>query len=663
MMAPRADEQTASFTNTKMTDRQALEAQRRDFYSFLQTQRHSSEAQRWTRVRQHQYGRALEVNWCVQLSVTSEQQTTHSPFPFIRGGGKRSLQEMSDEVHSPLKRAKTGTSCSLLRRPLPLLPEPEVRDLFVVDPADRVACFPAAGAPPPVLPLQALALGRFYVVKRKRLTPDQEERFLRGLARGLIFQPKRGLFERKDPEKIVQWRATRDAFFLPRFWGLTHVGAPAPENVDPQWNTLPPLSHPMALDFWAHIPQQRMAVANVLRGFHPELGGGAILVCGCGFGKTFTALRLAHETGQRTVILVSRGMIQEQWVECILRAFPTMKRSDVGCVGGSPKYQKVTPEELWDKQFLVCVVQKFTHRDFVLTEAWRELFHTRFGMLVVDECHHMPATLYREFVREINYFPYTVGLSAEPDEFAGNREEMMYHLMGPVAYHYHPSTPLIPTTVLALETSIDIPYLTRRSPVEKRVVRDAVKMKTAVSQSKAFNRLLVDLITRTRLQQVPGVVFLDKPSHANHLQKMLERENPELSVGQVHSQAGNHAKCRKTLEKCDLILITVKKGGEAICLDKFLWTVVACELKNPRQLVGRTVRVPPEGSPKRGVLVLDPILQDEKGVYKYQSRERMRVFASCGYAYETRSVGEDEEERRGVWERVDALVGAVCLGE
>ena len=307
---------------------------------------------------------------------------------------------------------------------------------------------------------------------------------------------------------------------------------------------------------------------------------------------------------------------------------------------------------------MTCVVvQKFTHRDFVLTQEWRDLFHKRFGMLIVDECHHMPATLYREFVREINYFPYTLGLSAQPDEYAGNREEMMYHMLGPVVYHYHPSEPLIPTTVLAVDTGVEIPYLTRYSRVDRRDVRDAAGMKTAVSEHKDFNQMLVDIITRTRLSKVPGVVFLDKPAHASSLQEQIQRAYPSLTVGQVHSQAGNHARCLRALEENQIVLITVRKGGEAICLDKFLWTVVACELTNPRQLVGRTVRVPPEGSSKKGVLVLDFVLKDPKNMYSYQSRKRMHVYASCGYQYEMRDAGE------GLHQRIDELVGSVCLGE
>ena len=55
--------------------------------------------------------------------------------------------------------------------------------------------------------------------------------------------------------------------------------------------------------------------------------------------------------------------------------------------------------------------------------------------------------------------------------------------------------------------------------------------------------------------------------------------------------------------------------------------------------------------------MLDFVLKDPKNMYSYQSRKRMHVYASCGYQYEMRDAGE------GLHQRIDELVGSVCLGE
>ena len=59
-----------------------------------------------------------------------------------------------------------------------------------------------------------------------------------------------------------------------------------------------------------------------------------------------------------------------------------------------------------------------------------------FGLLVVDEAHHLPATSYRRIVAKVGA-PYRLGLSATPERVDGRHHDLD-HLIGPVVYHKLP---------------------------------------------------------------------------------------------------------------------------------------------------------------------------------------------------------------------------------
>src|SRR6185436_18461498 len=56
----------------------------------------------------------------------------------------------------------------------------------------------------------------------------------------------------------------------------------------------------------------------------------------------------------------------------------------------------------------------------------------RFGLVVFDECHHLPSEAYA-LAAEQCLAPYRLGLSATPER-ADGKDAMLVSLVGPVAY-------------------------------------------------------------------------------------------------------------------------------------------------------------------------------------------------------------------------------------
>lgn len=133
-----------------------------------------------------------------------------------------------------------------------------------------------------------------------------------------------------------------------------------------------------------------------------------------GAGKTVLALLLIAKTQRPTLIHVPTLDLMRQWQE-VLEAHLGIS---VGLIGGGQKEV----------------------RDVTVTTYDSALIHVsqlgdRFGMLVFDECHHLPGEQY-QFSALGSLAPFRLGLTATPER-ADGRESVLWELIGPLCYEAH----------------------------------------------------------------------------------------------------------------------------------------------------------------------------------------------------------------------------------
>ena len=106
-----------------------------------------------------------------------------------------------------------------------------------------------------------------------------------------------------------------------------------------------------------------------------------VLAATTAFGKTVVAASLLADRGTNTLILVHRRQLMDQWI-ARLGAFLDLTDSDIGRIGGG----KRKPTGVVD----VAVIQSLVHGDEV------DDIVAEYGHLIVDECHHLSATVTRQ---------------------------------------------------------------------------------------------------------------------------------------------------------------------------------------------------------------------------------------------------------------------------
>ncbi len=147
-------------------------------------------------------------------------------------------------------------------------------------------------------------------------------------------------------------------------------------------------------------------------------GSAGVVVLPTGAGKTFVAAMAIHETHLWTLAVVPTLDLLQQWRSALTSTL-SIGEDEIGVFGGGEKELKPITIITYDSAVLYP----------------REL--RRFGLLIFDECHHLPAPGYR-LIAESAFTPLRLGLSATPE-----RSDMAHadleSLIGPEVYRRSPA--------------------------------------------------------------------------------------------------------------------------------------------------------------------------------------------------------------------------------
>ncbi|MEZ4741468.1 MAG: DEAD/DEAH box helicase family protein [Bdellovibrionota bacterium] len=130
-----------------------------------------------------------------------------------------------------------------------------------------------------------------------------------------------------------------------------------------------------------------------------------------GAGKTILAILAIAETQRSTLVVVPTIDLLVQWQETLAHY---LKQKIGGYGGGQKEIEAIT-----------VATYESAHRFMP--------FHgDKFGLVVFDECHHLPAPQYQNIAKAA-IAPFRLGLSATVDR-ADGQEVVIYDLIGPLIY-------------------------------------------------------------------------------------------------------------------------------------------------------------------------------------------------------------------------------------
>ncbi|MDP9034920.1 MAG: DEAD/DEAH box helicase family protein [Myxococcota bacterium] len=139
--------------------------------------------------------------------------------------------------------------------------------------------------------------------------------------------------------------------------------------------------------------------------------GRGVVVLPTGAGKSHVALLAIDAKSRNTLVVAPTLDLVRQWFDLLGATFGTA----IGLVGGGEHDVQPITVTTYDSAFL--------HMDHL---------GARFGLIVFDECHHLPSAAYALAARAC-IAPFRLGLTATPER-ADGREAELASLVGPVVY-------------------------------------------------------------------------------------------------------------------------------------------------------------------------------------------------------------------------------------
>lgn len=390
---------------------------------------------------------------------------------------------------------------------------------------------------------------------------------------------------------------SQDYMYVPKHYGIETYGHPQTERDVAKTDE----------SFWEFTGSLRDTQQDVVKSYLcPEPRDG-ILSLQTGGGKTVCALYIASRLQVPTIVLVHNTFLRDQWIERISAFLP---KSRIGSVQGDTL-------DIENKDIVVAMLQTVCMKDYPAKTF------QRFGLTIVDECHHIASESFSQAVPKLTC-QHMLGLSATPE-----RKDRLMHVinwfLGPILYRSN--------TTDKVDEKVKVEVYEFEGGDEKFnevIYNNSGVMFTSLMINKLVeygprNEMICQLVEDVFEEKERNILILtDRVDHSKVLFDML----PEY-IQKESCILGRNVKAEQRSVWCDTkrILIStyqlVKEGFDNARLNTLF---IATPRPDVDQTVGRILRV------EKTKRTVDPLIIDiVDPAFRRQFQERLSLYNKRSY--------------------------------
>jgi len=300
-----------------------------------------------------------------------------------------------------------------------------------------------------------------------------------------------------------------------------------------------------------------------------------LLVAPPGSGKTVIGLSIIPMLGQPCMWLTHTNRLAKQVTERLDTFLPSLKEDDIGFIGGGKwKIGNI---------FTVGMIQTL-----IRNEEGLESLKNLFGLVILDEAHHCPATTFLKVVNQFNPY-YLYGLTATPYR-RDKLEIVMFQAIGE-------ATAVVKVSEVEKHGGIIIPTVKYRTIRSKPVMASNVPRiisQHIINNDKRNNLIAGDVIREAILGNY-CIVVSDRKAHCETLHELISLgwEKTGIATGDYSAKYQDEQVKRYYDNEITVLITTFALLGEGFDVDflnrAFITTPFRAEGK-VEQLVGRIQR-------------------------------------------------------------------------
>jgi len=226
-----------------------------------------------------------------------------------------------------------------------------------------------------------------YTLLKKELTIEQQKQ----IRNDLTIKPYTGSIgaNNSNPVTYPAYRESDKKFYVPHYYGVETFGKPKEHKISDGEN--------IDVDFVGILRDYQEPVVKKYIDCvtNSGFGGGGLLELPCAWGKTSASLWIISQLKKKTLVIVHKEFLLNQWVERIEQFLPTAR---VGRIQG----QIIDIE---NKDIVIGMLQSLSMKEYPAS-----VFES-FGFTIIDEVHHISSQTFSNALFKI-ITKYMLGLSA-----------------------------------------------------------------------------------------------------------------------------------------------------------------------------------------------------------------------------------------------------------
>lgn len=408
----------------------------------------------------------------------------------------------------------------------------------------------------------------------------------------------------EDDNSFPIWRENSTKFYVPRFFGLKKWGIPSTINL--------PHGDIINIDFNGELrPIQIPIVSKTLNYFHEKGNtgeGGALLELYCAIGKTVCALNIISKLKRKTIIIVHKEFLMNQWIERAKEFLPGVR---IGKIQGSLF-------DIENKDIVIGMVQSMYNRNYSLKDF------DSFGFSIFDEVHRFGSRQFSNIFWKFSTY-YMLGITATINRKDGTTP-LLTLFIGPIIYTITDrgkESVIVLGIVFTDNDGIDAPYLKQETDF-----RGNVKYSTMISnicnhkpRTLGIFKIICNILEKYPTSQI--MILAHNLCLLNDMENIILEKYPTLSYG--FYVGGMKKKDLINTEIKTIVLATYAMAQEALDIKKLNVLILCSSKTDIVQSVGRILR---DKNTERKIII-DII--DPNPTFQNQWQKRLKYYKKCDY--------------------------------
>jgi len=431
-----------------------------------------------------------------------------------------------------------------------------------------------------------------YTIPKNELTPEK----IKEIKADLTIRP----YTQGAPPSVVltfpSYRESLSKLYVPHYYGVEKFGLPKSYKTMEGDN--------ISLEFSGTLRDKQVEVVDTYLAHVRELNaGGGLLELPCAFGKTVLALNIIASLKKKTIIIVHKEFLMNQWIERIGQFLPGAR---IGRIQG----QVI---DIDNKDIVIGMLQSLSMKEYPAS-----LFDS-FGLTIIDEVHHISSEVFSNTLFKL-VTKYMLGLSATMNRKDGTTKVFKMFL-GSVVYKGKRDEERN-VVVRAIDYYVDDEEFNR----DEVDFRGNPAYSTMISKLCSYNRrsdfilkILADMFVENPAQQIMIL------AHNRNLLTYFHDAIAHRKIASVgYYVGGMKEKNLKETEGKQVVIATYSMAAEALDIKTLTTLIMATPKTDIEQSIGRILR-----DKHSNPIVVDIV--DSHGIFKNQWKKRKTFYKKENY--------------------------------